>query len=73
MMNTTAIETASFPTDRLTFVTFADDHSVSAYLGNVWLVNEDTREAADKEARFIITAFDNGASWARQQFPGLHN
>lgn len=58
-------------TDRLTFVTFADDHSVSAYLGNVWLANENTREEAEREAIFNIRAFDNGAFWAHKQFPGL--
>jgi hypothetical protein len=65
------IDTASFPTDRLTFVKF--DDSVSAYLGAVWLCNEPSQNEADHEARGIIRAYDCGASWARQEFPGLAN
>lgn len=70
MMNTT-INTATFPADKLTFVTFLDDKSVSAYLGNTWLCNEDSRGAAEREAIFIINAFDCGAHWARKEFAGL--
>lgn len=65
------IDASSFPTDRLTFVTFHDDGSVSAYLGRVWLCNEDNLEAAEREARGIISAYDHGAYWAREEFPGL--
>jgi hypothetical protein len=67
----TTINTAAFSTANLTFVTFHDDNSVSAYLGSTWLCNEASREEAEKEARFIISAFDNGAGWARSEFPSL--
>ncbi len=70
-MIATTINAETFPTDRLTFVTFHDDGSVSAYLGRQWLCNEASREEAEREAIFIISAFDNGASWARIYFPGL--
>lgn len=65
------IDATNFPTDRLTFVTFSDDGSVSVYLGLVWLCNEANREEAEKEARGIIAAYDSGAFWARREFPGL--
>lgn len=61
----------SFPTDRLTFVTFHDDDSVSAYLGSTWLCNEANRPQAEAEALFIIKAHGYGASWARAEFPTL--
>lgn len=62
----------SFPKDRLTFVTFHDrDGGVSAYLGPVRLAHEDTREGAEREARFVADAYRNGAIWARREFPTL--
>ncbi len=70
-MIATDIAPESFPTDRLTFVTFHDDGSVSAYLGRQWLCNEASREEAEREALFLIAAFDNGATWAREEFPLL--
>lgn len=65
------IDASTFPADRFTFVKFADDRSVSVYLGEVWLANEATQEEAEKEARGIVRAFDHGAHWARKEFPGL--
>lgn len=62
---------ATFPPDRLTFVTWPDDNSVSVYLGDVLLANEPNRQEAEHEALFVIRAFDNGAGWARDEFPGL--
>jgi hypothetical protein len=70
-------DTTHFPKDRLTFVNWPAEPqysmgpSVTVYLGSVSLGNYDTQGEAEREARFIISAFDNGARWARNEFPGL--
>lgn len=69
----TSFDPSTFPTDRLTFVTFHDDGSVSAYLGPVWLCNEDSRADAEREAAFVLTAYRHAACWALVEFPGLVN
>lgn len=71
MRDAQPIVTTHFPSDRLTFVTFGDDGSVSAYLGRQWLCNEDTREEAELRAHFLIQSFDNGAAWATEHLQGL--
>lgn len=70
-------DTRNFPKDRLTFVNWPAEPqysmgpSVTVYLGSVSLGNYDTQEEAEREARFIISAYDNGARWARTEFPEL--
>ena len=64
MQNAKPIDATQFPSDRLTFVTFGDDGSVSAYIGRQWLCNEDSKPEAEERAIFLIQSFDNGAEWA---------
>ncbi len=51
--------------------TFSDNGSVSVYFGDIWLCNEDNKSEAINEARFVLTAADNGAGWVNDEFPGL--
>ena len=55
----------------LTWNHYSDDNSYSYFIGGVFLAHADTKEEAQAEAIFIIRAYQNGAHWAREEFPQL--
>lgn len=57
----------------LTWNHYSDDNSYSYFIGGVFLSHADTQEEARDEAVFVIRAFQNGAFWARKEFPELAN
>ena len=56
---------------KLTIQHFHDDDSFSVLLCGVWLSHADERDEAVADARFVISAYRNGAGWARAEFPEL--
>lgn len=58
-------DSTTFPTDRLTFITWNDGTpDVTAYLGRVKVGYGEGRADAESDAELTLAGHANGASWA---------